>query len=110
MLQLKPVKGRYIFNTPISDRWITGHILRPMWKLFNPVLLVKNHRQGEYLIYAELLRRAARGNITQVDINLLNTRVFPSNHPSVPKDTKDPIYSFPTHVENNEFNTPTGAG
>ena len=36
MLQLKPVKGRYIFDTPISDRWITGHILRPLWKLFSP--------------------------------------------------------------------------
>ena len=105
ILQLQPVKAHYIFDIPISNRWKTGHILQPLWKLFSPVLLVKNHRQGEDLMYAELLRREARGNLTDADVDLLNTRVFQEDGPIISQNVKDTIFSFPKHIENRKYNT-----
>ena len=78
VLQLPPVKGRFIFEEPMDDRWKIGHTIRSLFNLFEPLLLEQNFRQGKDRVYAQLCNRAALGNLTKADVDLLKTRVIPS--------------------------------
>ena len=64
-----------------------------MWKLFTPIKTTYNHRQAGEGEFAEMLKRISRGIRNDDDLNLLTTRVFPENDPSIPVDTQ---YIFPT--------------
>ena len=86
LLQLPPVQGRFIFEQPINPQWHPSYQIEPLWESFKPMFLTHNHRQGEDLEYANLLRRAARGMLEKKDIQLLQGRVRPQNHPDLPKD------------------------
>ena len=86
MLQLKPVRARYIFEEPMNENFLLCHIISPLWDKFDVIILNKNHRQGDDKIYADLLNRAREGKMTNEDIELLQTRVRENNHPDIPRD------------------------
>ena len=48
--------------------------------MFKSLILETNHRQGNDKAYADLLNRVRVGNQRNDDIELLRTRVRPSNH------------------------------
>ena len=85
ILQLRPVKARYICEEPISDTYSISHELDPLWKKFDVVFLNKNHRQGEDRAYANILNRIREGHVTDADVHVLESRVRPINHPDIPK-------------------------
>ena len=86
ILQLRPVKARYIFEEPISEKFQIPFSIRSLWEMFKIIVLKKNHRQGEDKSYADILNRIRRGTFTDEDIDILETRVYPSNDPKIPKD------------------------
>ena len=47
------------------------------------MMLKTNHRQGNDKAYAELLNRVRVGEQNQEDMELLRTRVRPTNHPDL---------------------------
>ena len=57
ILQLRPVKGRFICEIPKSESYHLAYLADPLWEKFNIVHLVQNHRQGEDKTYAEILNR-----------------------------------------------------
>ena len=75
ILQLRPVKASYIFEEPKSESFSLNHLINPLWKLFDVVMLVTNHRQGEDREYAEMLNRIRVGDINEEDIRKLEDRV-----------------------------------
>ena len=59
-----------------------------MWKKFEVVMLTKNHRQGASLEFAELLNRARvlnKGQMSEEDIEIWQSRVRPKGHPDLEK-------------------------
>ena len=86
ILQLKPVRARYICEEPMNESFLLCHILSPLWEKFDVIMLNQNHRQGEDRLFAELLNRAREGMLTEDDEKLLETRVCPKNHPDIPKN------------------------
>ena len=98
ILQLKPVKGRYIFDEPISESFLLAFLTSSLWKKFAVVLLRHNHRQGEDKIYADLLNRIRMGVVTEEDVKTLESRVRPLNHPDIPRN------ALVVTCQNNEVN------
>ena len=86
ILQLKPVRARYICEEPKSESFAMSHLLNPLWKKFEVVMLNKNHRQGEDGDYANILNRIREGDLSEDDLNVLKTRVRALNHPDIPKE------------------------
>ena len=86
ILQLKPVMARYIFEEPTSESFLIPYLLNSLWEMFNVIMLKTNHRQGEDKVYADLLNRIRIGNVTDEDLEILETRVRPINHPDLPLD------------------------
>ena len=85
MMQLKPCMGRYIFQDPLNQDFITTHRIDSRWNKFSSVILEKNHRQGKDKQYADLLNRVRIETHTEEDLELLETRVRPKGH----KDLKE---------------------
>ena len=86
LLQLKPVMGKYIFDEPASKDYHASYYIESLWKTFEVVHLLTNHRQGEDKQYADILNRIRSGEQTSSDCRLLQERVRPINHPDLPKD------------------------
>ncbi|HIC30472.1 MAG TPA: hypothetical protein EYO76_01005, partial [Flavobacteriaceae bacterium] len=57
LMQLKPVKGTYIFEDPKNPNSKNMQCIWDLWKQFECVELRENHRQGEDKQYANLLNR-----------------------------------------------------
>jgi len=85
VLQLRPVQARYIFDEPICESYALSHLADPLWKRFNVIMLINNHRQGEDKEYADILNRIRVGEVTDKDIERLNERVRHTNDPDIPK-------------------------
>ena len=83
LMQLRPVQGRYIFDTPVSKDYEVIHECNPRWPMFSCILLEKNHRQGEDKIYAELLNRVRVGSHTDQDMEILESRVRKKEHEDI---------------------------
>ena len=83
LMQLKPVMGNYIFEDPRHEDYIQSHLANPRWKMFECLVLEKNHRQGKDKIYADLLNRVRIGKQTDDDLRILSERVRPSNHKDI---------------------------
>ncbi|HIL27520.1 MAG TPA: hypothetical protein EYG21_09105 [Nitrospinaceae bacterium] len=92
LLQLQPVKGRYIFEEPVDDSWKLGHQFQSLWELFTPIKLTYNHRQDGELQFSNMLNRISLGIVNREDLELLRTRVFRDDDPCIPQDT---LYIFP---------------
>ena len=86
ILQLRPVRARYICEEPNSESFSISHLIDPLWKKFEVIILNKNHRQGKDMEYANILNRIRQGNIQDDDLKVLNTRVRSVNHPDIPKN------------------------
>ena len=84
ILQLRPVKARYIFEEPKSETFNIAYLLDSLWDKFDVIVLKHNHRQGEDKEYANVLNRIRVGELADEDIRLLETRVRPVNHPDIP--------------------------
>lgn len=74
LLQLRPVKGKYIFAKPKSPRYKPLYEVDPLWHGITPVVLKTNFRQGEGNVWTELLNRARLGEMTAEDMLLLEQR------------------------------------
>ena len=92
LLQIKPVKGRYIFDDPKCADFQLASCIESHWKKMQIVNLEVNHRQGEDKKYAEILNRIRTANHTEEDMKQLKECVRPKTHKDV-KD-KDALYLF----------------
>ena len=88
IFQIKPVKGRYVFDEPINEHFSPFHHVEPLWRKFEPFELVYNHRQGEGSKWTDILNRIRIAAHTEEDVKVLKTRI-----------TTDPILEFDaTHI------------
>ena len=81
--QLKPCLGRYSFERPSNPDFHITHLLQSRWKMLQVINLTTNHRQGNDKTYADLLNRVRTGDQTPDDLDLLQTRVRPNDHPDL---------------------------
>ena len=103
LLQIKPVKGRYIFDDPKCDDFQLASCIEKHWHKMQVVNLEENHRQGEDKIYADILNRIRTSNHTEEDMVKLEERVRPKNHKDL-KD-RDALYLFGKNKPVDEVNT-----
>ena len=103
MMQIKPVKGRYIMQCPKSQQFLLTYELDSLWHKFECIILEKNHRQGDDQIYAELLNRVRIGEETKEDIETLKNRVRNEKHKDI-RCEKDALYLFGTNKKVNQMN------
>ena len=103
LLQIKPVKGRYIFEEPKSADFKLAFAVNPHWEKFRIVNLEENHRQGSDKTYADVLNRICVGEQTDEDMEKLQKRVRPKNH----ADLKDPdsLWLFGKNKPVDDINT-----
>jgi len=78
LMQLKPVKGQWIFESPASEIFAQTYKINNLWRHFEIIELRKNHRQGEDERYADLLNRIRFGKQINTDILLLQSRIVNS--------------------------------
>lgn len=83
LLQIPPVKGKYIFQPPNNSKNLKAFENLGLWKLFEPWILKHNHRQGEGGEWANCLNRLRLGIVTEEDLNCLKSR-----------ETDDPIHDL----------------
>ena len=57
LLQLKPVLGHFVFQSPNNKELELAHMMDSLWEKFEVITLKTNHRQGDDKPYAELLNR-----------------------------------------------------
>ena len=103
MMQIKPVKGRYIMECPKSKQFEMTHEIDSLWHKFDCIVLERNHRQGDDKSYADMLNRIRIGKETEEDIELLKTRIRKQNDPEIMNE-KDAIYIFGTNNKVNQMN------
>ena len=80
LMQLPPIMGRNVYEEPLSDEFLLTHRINPRWKMFQSILLEKNHRQGSDKSYADLLNRLRVKNYTDEDLKILQSRVRTPKH------------------------------
>ena len=86
LMQLRPIKGKFIFEEPKNTAdFSEAHLLDPRWRMFQSVILERNHRQGADGAYADLLNKIRIGAHTDEDLAPLMERVRPLGH----KDLED---------------------
>ncbi len=100
LLQLPPVKGRYIFQSPMNDQFRAAHDVNPLWEKFEPYLLQHNHRQGESKDWANSLNRIREGILTDNDELVLRSRITEE-----PFLIEDAMHVFYTNKEVHDHNT-----
>ena len=100
--QLKPVKGRFVFEKPVcADYHLEyGDGSSTLWRKFQVICLTQNHRQGDDKKYADMLNRIRIGEQNDEDMNLLRSRVRRENHP----DLKGALYITAKRAAVNEHN------
>ena len=97
LMQLQPVKARWIFDEPRNPSFALSYTVRSLWSLFEVVELKTNHRQGDNKDYAELLNRVRIGIHTNTDLEIFRSRVT-SAYPI------DSIHLFGKNKDVNDFN------
>ena len=75
--------GKFIFEAPQNSLYRVTDALDPRWKMMKVMNLTKNHRQGKFHDYANLLNRVRTGSQTREDLKMLEERVRPVNHPDL---------------------------
>ena len=77
-MQLKPIRGDYIFQQPKYGNLKDVYEVFNLWEQFNCIVLEQNHRQGEDKEYANLLGRIRFKELHEVlseeDLALLKSR------------------------------------
>jgi ATP-dependent DNA helicase PIF1 len=103
IMQIKPVKGRYIMQCPVTKQFWIAYEIDSLWHKFECIILEKNHRQGDDRQYANMLNRIRIGQETDEDIQELNTRVRKESHPDIKREI-DALYIFGTNQKVNQMN------
>ena len=82
IFQLKPVRGRYIFQQPSCPEYhqTFGDGTDTLWNSFEVINLTYNHRQGNYKTYADILNRIRLNEQTNDDLTILRGRVREEGH------------------------------
>ena len=101
VMQLKPCKGRYIFDEPINPDYKIDYQLGSHWQSFEVIILEQNHRQGDDKDYANMLNRFRIGQQTEEDMLKLKSRVRPRHHP----DLNGAMFVTSTNAEVGKQNT-----
>ena len=83
IMQLKPVKGVYIWCKPKNADFFHAFSFQSHWNQFDIVSLVENHRQEGDAEFADILNRIRVGEATEEDMQVLQARVRPENHPDL---------------------------
>ena len=91
ILQIKPVRSDFLFSKPKYHLFSNSYLILPMWDMFEKRFLTFNHRQGDDLIYSEILNKirlcdGREGEIDQDHLDILKDRVFDRNDPQIPTD------------------------
>ena len=100
-LQLRPVRGSYPWEEPKNEKYRRVHLIEPIWKMFLPVILRTNHRQGSDRTFSEILNRIRIGEQNDNDLDILSSRVFKREDRSIPEDS---VHIFATNAEVNQWN------
>ena len=103
IMQMRPVKGRYIMQQPRSEQFDLSYQLDPLWQKFQCINLEINHRQGEDKEYADILNRIRIGQETALDVEKLTERVRNINHIDIRREP-DALYIFGTNKKVNQMN------
>jgi hypothetical protein len=90
LLQLKPVRGSYIFEKPKYEKYRQIFEVFNLWDMFQSIELEQNHRQGDDRDYAQVLNRirftTKHESLKEDDLAVLNSRVLsPENEDQVLK-------------------------
>ena len=101
LMQLKPIKGKWIFEAP-SGPAKNAHELVSLWKEMEPHTLEINHRQKGDKAFADLLNRIRMGEQTAEDIKILETRVVKNLAKDAPTES---LIVYPTRDEVHTQNT-----
>ena len=100
VMQLKPVKGVYIWCQPINKEYHQAYQVQPHWERFAVISLIENHRQQGDSQYADILNRIRVGESTEDDMAFLNQRVRAEGH----TDIKGATVIACKHVAVNKYN------
>ena len=76
ILQLKPIRGRYIFQEPKNDHFAPFYEVDSLWHSFEVIDLKENHRQGEALHFSRVLNKMRFGIVDEEVVSLLKTRLL----------------------------------
>ena len=80
VMQLKPIRGGYIFEQPQFGSLRSVFAVFNIWEQFEVVVLEENHRQGKNKGYAELLGRLRFKEknelMSEEDLSLLRSRIL----------------------------------
>ena len=107
LMQLRPIKGKWIFQKPMDQSWWCSHGTgkdkdsNALWKLFTPHIFNENHRQGDDKEYGDLLNRLRFGNHTEDDTAKLRSRIVKNFPEDVPKEA---IFLFGKNKYVKEYN------
>ena len=91
-MQLKPIRGDYIFEKPKYGNLKDVYEVFNIWEQFQCIVLEENHRQGEDKEYAQLLGRIRfkelNESLSLEDLEMLKSRCIP------PKDEDETMQVF----------------
>ena len=100
IMQLKPVKGAYIWLQPRNSEFHQAFFVQSHWEQFEVISLVENHRQEGDKEFANILNRTRVGENTESDMEVLQSRVRPEGHP----DLRGATVIASTHRVVNKYN------
>ena len=100
LLQLPPVKGKCIFQTPNDHKFATLCQEADLWKQFEVFELCHNHRQGEGNTWASILNEIREGIVSEETISLLESRWVADDH-----DEYTTCHVFYTNADVSDHNT-----
>ena len=103
LMQLSPVKGKYIFDKPKRPKYQPLHDVDPLWRKFEPIILETNFRQGDGSNWCQILNRARVGELSESDMEILDSRRIDPVHDK--KLYYEAFHAFWTNKETDAYNT-----
>jgi hypothetical protein len=86
MLQLRPIRSRFIFQKPKNESHALSFEAQSLWHNLEAVTLKHNHRQGEDKEFLETLNRMRVGALIDEDIVRLKSRCLTKLSKNYPRD------------------------
>ena len=88
MLQLRPIKGNYIFDEPKNTHFASYHDVNPLWELHEVIDLRENHRQGDAHEWVGNLNDIRQGNVSEKVEEVLRSRLIQETDAETKKKSK----------------------
>ena len=76
VLQLAPIKGKYIFEQPKNPHFAPFFEVDSLWHSFEVIDLKENHRQGDALTFSKVLNKMRYGIVDNEVEELLTSRLL----------------------------------